>query len=226
MAAVIAYYRVSTKRQGDSGLGLEAQKAAVELHARQTGAAILASYREVESGRKTDRPELAKALAHARRSKATLVVAKMDRLSRNAAFLLTLRDSDVDFVACDNPHASRLTVAILAVVAEDEAERISARTKAALAVYKARGGKLGGELEQCRNLTREARLKGARAAGKAVHEAAQKQYTDILPTIKDWRNEGLTLKGIASRLNAAGHTTRRGLPWGPGHLHSILKRVG
>jgi DNA invertase Pin-like site-specific DNA recombinase len=225
MAAIIAYYRVSTKQQGVSGLGLEAQQAAVESHAKQTGAAILASYREVESGRKTDRSALGKALAHARRSKATLVVAKMDRLSRNAAFLLALRDSEVDFIACDNPHASRLTVAILAVVAEDEAERISARTKAALAAYKARGGKLGGELPQCQNLTQEARVKGAKAAGKAVHKAAQEAYADLLPAIKAWRAEGLTLDTIAEKLNAEGHTTRRGKRWGPAHVFSILKRA-
>src|SRR5215468_9979178 len=100
MAEIIAYYRASTKQQGDSGLGLEAQKAAVEAYARQAGTRILASYREVESGKLAERPELAKALAHARRSKATLVVAKLDRLARNVAFLSALMRSGVDFIAC------------------------------------------------------------------------------------------------------------------------------
>src|SRR5262249_30576754 len=105
MADIVSYIRVSTRKQGESGLGLEAQEAAVKQYAKESGARILASYREVESGRKTDRPELAKALAHAKRSRAVLVVAKMDRLSRNAAFLLALRDSAVNFIACDNPTA-------------------------------------------------------------------------------------------------------------------------
>ena len=226
MTTIIAYYRVSTKGQGESGLGLEGQQAAVEQFAKTGGHKVLATYREVESGRKSGRPELGKALAHCRRSKATLVVAKMDRLSRNAAFLLTLRDSEVEFVACDNPHASRLTVGILAVVAEDEAERISQRTKAALGAYKARGGLLGGSLPQCRNLSQDDREKGARSAGEAVHKAAAEAYADLLPSMRTWRTEGMTLEAIADKLNADGHTTRRGLPWGAGHVYSVLKRAG
>lgn len=226
MANVIAYYRVSTRKQGESGLGLEGQKAAVESYARGTGVTILATYREVESGKRNDRPELARALAHAKRSQAVLVVAKMDRLSRNAAFLITLRDSGVDFVATDNPNAGKLTVGIMAVVAQDEAERISARTKAALEAYKARGGQLGASLKQCRNLTQEAREKGARRAGEAVRKAAQDAYADIIGPMKQWRTEGMTFDAIANRLNGDGHTTRRGRPWGPMHVYSVLKRAG
>ncbi len=224
MAAIIGYRRVSTQKQGQSGLGLEAQQAAIEGHAKQQGHKIIASYTEVESGKVNGRPELAKALAHAKRSKATLVVAKMDRLSRNAAFLLALRDSDADFVAVDNPHANRLTVGILAVVAEDEARRISERTKAALQAYKARGGKLGAELPQCRNLTQEAREKGAQRAGEAVHKAAQETYVDLLPVMASERSAGKTLKEIADRLNADGHTTRSGRPWTTGTVYSVLTR--
>src|ERR1035438_3194510 len=107
MTGIIAYYRVSTKQQGESGLGLEGQETAVQNYARQTGATIKASYVEVESGKLADRPELLKALAHARRSKATLVVAKLDRLARNVAFLSDLMDSKVAFIACDNPQIGR-----------------------------------------------------------------------------------------------------------------------
>ena len=130
MNNLIAYYRVSSKRQGRSGLGLEAQQADVAVYARQHGGKLLASYTEVETGKRSDRPELARAIAHAKRARATLVVAKLDRLARNVAFTSKLMDSGVDFVCCDNPHATRLTIHILAAVAEDEARRISERTKA------------------------------------------------------------------------------------------------
>ena len=166
--AIIGYFRVSTKGQGESGLGLEAQRAAVEAYAKQSGATLVMAYTEVESGKLADRPELAKALAHASRSKATLVVAKLDRLARNVEFLARVLNAGTEFVACDNPAANRLTLHILAAVAEAEAKAISERTKAALAAYKARGGKLGGQLPQCRNLTHEARRKGAQRAGVAV----------------------------------------------------------
>ena len=126
---LIAYYRVSTKAQGDSGLGLEGQTAAVEAYAAREGAEILRAYQEVETGKRADRPELLKAIAHAKRSRATLVIAKLDRLARNVAFLANLMESGVDFVACDQPQANRLTIHILAAVAENEAVMISQRTK-------------------------------------------------------------------------------------------------
>src|SRR5258707_6906292 len=142
-AAFVAYLRVSTVRQGESGLGLEAQRATVEAFARQHGGAIVASFVEVETGKRSDRPELAKALQAARKAKATLLIAKLDRLARNVAFIANLMDAGVDFLACDQPFASRLTLHILAAVAEDEARRLSERTKAALQAAKARGRKLG-----------------------------------------------------------------------------------
>ncbi len=141
---IIANSRVSTKQQGESGLGLEGQTAAVEAYARGRGAAVVRAYREVESGQRADRRGLLKALADARRSRATLVIAKLGRLSPDVAFPADLLlEGGADFVACDNPHANRLTVHILAAVAvaEDEAKRISERTRAALAAYKAGGGR-------------------------------------------------------------------------------------
>jgi DNA invertase Pin-like site-specific DNA recombinase len=225
MATVIGYLRVSTKGQGESGLGLDAQRAAVESYAKQIGATLAMTYTEVESGKLADRPQLAKALAHARRSKGTLVVAKLDRLARNVAFLSAMMDAKVPFVAYDNPHANRLTLHILAAVAEAEAAAISHRTKAALAAYKARGGKLGAALPQCRNLTDAARKKGAVRAGKAVAKLATEAYADLRPSIAEWRDAGTTLEAIADRLNTEGHTTRRGRPWNPVQVSRVLARA-
>jgi DNA invertase Pin-like site-specific DNA recombinase len=223
---IVGYQRVSTKEQGESGLGLEAQKAAIEVYAKQTGARIVAMYTEVESGKVKDRPERVRALAHARRNKATLVVAKLDRLARNVAFLSALMESKVPFIACDNPHANRLTLHILAAVAEAEALAISQRTKAALTAYRARGGKLGGELPQCRNLTAEARAKGILKAAELNRQAAHEAYGDLLPTVRTMRADGLSLRGMADRLNAEGHTTRRGKPWNPVQVARVLERAG
>lgn len=229
MADIIAYYRVSTKQQGDSGLGLEAQQTAVETYAAQIGARIVASYREVESGKLADRPQLAKALTHAKRSKATLVVAKLDRLARNVAFLSALMRAGVDFVACDNPHANKLTIHILAAVAEDEAERISARTKAALAAAKARGVKLGSNRPGHWRGREEARMSGLanarKAAVKVVTESAREAYADLRPVMMEMRTAGATLASIAEKLNTDGHTTRRGKPWNPVQVSRVLERT-
>src|SRR6478752_175451 len=139
----VAYYRVSTARQGRSGLGLEAQRHAVAEYLNGGRWKLVAEHIEIESGRKNERTELRAALSACRLHRATLVVAKLDRLSRDAAFLLTLRDSGVNFVAVDMPDANRLTVGIMAMIAEHEAEAISARTRAALAAAKRRGVRLG-----------------------------------------------------------------------------------
>ena len=138
----IAYYRVSTARQGRSGLGLEAQKQAVQAHLN--GQKPISEFVEVESGRRNDRPKLAEALAACRVHKATLIIAKLDRLARNVAFVSSLMEAGVEFQACDFPQANRLTIHILAAVAEHEARMISERTRAALAAAKARGTVLGG----------------------------------------------------------------------------------
>jgi len=226
MKKIIAYYRVSTKRQGQSGLGLEAQQAAVEAYARQHGAKIVGNYTEIESGKRADRPRLADAVGHAKLAGATLVVAKLDRLARNVAFLSAMMEAKVDFVAVDNPAANKLTLHILAAVAEAEAEAISARTKAALSAYKARGGRLGASLPQCRNLTHEARQRGAKAAGESVKAKADDAYTFLYPTIRQLRTDGLTFQAVADRLNAAGHSTRRGSTWTATAAMRVCRRAG
>ena len=139
----VSYLRVSTDRQGRSGLGLEAQRQAVTDYLNGGNWALVSEFVEVESGKRSDRPQLAAALAACRKHKAKLVIAKLDRLSRNVAFIASLMDGNVDFVCCDFPTANRLTLHILAAVAEHEREAISVRTKAALAAVKARGTKLG-----------------------------------------------------------------------------------
>ena len=139
----VAYYRVSTDKQGRSGLGLDAQRAAVARHAASAGGVVAAAFEEVESGRRGDRPQLGLALAECRLRRAVLLIAKLDRLARDAHFLLGLEKAGVEFLAADMPHANRLTVGIMALVAEEEARATSARTKAALAAAKARGVRLG-----------------------------------------------------------------------------------
>ena len=217
---LVAYLRVSTKGQGDSGLGLEAQEAAVSAHAASSGSDLVARFVEVESGKRADRPELLKAIAHAKRAGATLVIAKLDRLSRNVAFLANLMETGVDFVACDQPNANRLTVHILAAVAENEAAMISQRTKAALAAYKARGGRLG-----TNNLTAEGMARGRLMGAKALRDRAVDAYADLVPIMKGWKAEGATLRAIADRLNADGHQTRTGGAWGPVQVMRALTRA-
>ncbi len=229
MKDLIAYCRVSTKQQGVSGLGLEAQRTAVEAHAKQNGARIAAVYVEIESGKKSDRPELAKALAHARRSKATLCVAKLDRLARNMAFLSALMDSAVPFVACDNPHANRLTLHILAAVAEAEAKAISERTKGALSAAKARGVPLGsaraGHWEGREEARREGASRGAAVSAEIRSKAAVEAYADLRPIMEELRTDGASLQAIADKLNTDGHTTRRGRPWNPVQVARVLERA-
>lgn len=187
----VAYYRVSTQKQGQSGLGLEGQQAAVEAFA---GPQVIATFTEVETGtNKRERPQLAKAVNQCRRTGATLVIAKLDRLARNVAFVANLMESGIEFVACDNPTANRLTLHILAAVAEDEARRISERTNAALAAYKARGGKLGAAIVACRNLTVDARAKGA----ESVKAKSLKAASEVLPIARELREKGYTLQAIA-----------------------------
>lgn len=205
----VAYYRVSTQRQGESGLGLEAQQAAVKAFC-----CPVESYTEIESGKRSDRPQLALAIAACKRLGATLVIAKLDRLARNLHFITGLMESGVDFVACDNPYANRLTVQILAAVAEEEARRISERTKAALAAYKARGGMLGNP----KNLTTVASRKGA----KANAEAARAHNEQARGVAVGLREKGYSLAAIAGTLTNKGMLTRRGKAWSPTAVMRLL----
>jgi DNA invertase Pin-like site-specific DNA recombinase len=229
MKEIVAYCRVSTKQQGLSGLGLEAQRNTVESYAKQVGARVAGLYVEVESGKKSDRPELARALSHAKRNKAALVVAKLDRLARNVEFLARVLNAGTDFVACDNPAANRLTLHILAAVAEAEAKAISERTKAALAAAKARGTALGssrpGHWEGREDARRQGARKGAQVSAEVRGKAAREAYADLLPTMQKCKAEGLSLEAIANRLNAEGHTTRRGRPWNPVQVSRVLERA-
>src|SRR5690606_10188582 len=219
----IACERVSTARQGQSGLGLEAQRRTIDAFAQSRGAEVLARFTEVESGRNPDRPELGKAIQLARLTGATLVIAKLDRLSRNAAFLLTLRDSGVKFIACDLPEANDLTVGIMALVAQQEREAISRRTKEALAVAKARGVKLG-------NPNGAAALRRAGKGGVALRATVSANAAafaaDLAPVLADIRAKGhSSLRAIAAELSARGIRTRRGGVWGVGNALGLISRT-
>jgi DNA invertase Pin-like site-specific DNA recombinase len=201
----ISYLRVSTQRQGRSGLGMEAQRHAVDEFLNGGKWKLIKEFVEVESGKRTDRPQLAAALAACRLHGAKLVIAKMDRLSRNAHFLLGLDKAGVDFVAADNPTASRLTVGIMAMVAEEEGRAISARTKAALAAAKRRGVVLGGDRGVIP--TKASRAK----AVKAVQQRADEKAADLASTIAALQKDGpKSLRAIADGLNAQGIPTPRG----------------
>ncbi len=216
----VAYYRVSTQRQGRSGLGLEAQRQAVLDFLNGNGFEIAGEYTEVESGKRDDnRPELAKALAACRLHGATLVIAKLDRLARNVAFIASLMDSGVDFTAVDFPHANRLTVHILAAVAEHEREMISQRTKAALAAARARGVKLG----RPGNFTPEGRLLGSRRGNEARSAKAAARARDLAPVIDEMHAAGTTsLHGMAAALNDRDVPAPRGGRWQASQVRRVL----
>jgi DNA invertase Pin-like site-specific DNA recombinase len=216
----IAYYRVSTARQGRSGLGLEAQKNAVADYLDGGRWSLFAEFVEVETGRRSDRPQLQQALALCRLHKATLLVAKLDRLARNLHFLSGLMESGVEFAACDLPSANRLTIHVLAAVAEAEAAAISQRTKAALQAAKARGVKLGGNRG---NLTTAIRRKAHRHSIESRQQRAEKRAQDLMPVIQAIQAEGTrSLGGIATALNSRGIPTARDGQWSAVQVMRIL----
>ena len=212
------YYRVSTQKQGASGLGLEAQQAAVWAFVPDS-AQLLPEYVEVESGKNNHRPQLLAAIAEARRVGATLLIAKLDRLSRNAGFIFTLRDAGVDFVCCDMPDANTLTVGLFAVLAQHERETISRRTKDALQAKKARGATLGTPA----NLTDDARARGRAAmqANARAHQA-NRQAARLAGLL---RAQGHSLPQIAAELTVAGYRTRRGGAFYPNTVKRLLERT-
>lgn len=219
----IAYYRVSTAKQGASGLGLEAQGKAVADHLAATKGTLLAEFTEIESGKRTDRPELDKALSACRLHGAILLVAKLDRLARNAHFLLGLKEAGIEFVCCDMPSANRLTVGIMAMVAEEEARLISVRTKDALAAARERGVKLG----SARNATPDGRAKGIAAALLARSHDAKRRAIDRLPFIREAQAAGITsMAGIARALTLRRVPTPWGsTTWHPKQVCRLLKRL-
>lgn len=219
----VSYLRVSTDKQGKSGLGLEAQREAVARFLNGGDWTLVAEYVETESGKKNDRPKLRAAMNHAKSVGGTLVIAKLDRLARNLHFVSGLMESGVDFVAADNPHANRLTIHILAAVAEDEAKRISERTKAALAAAKARGVKLGNP-----NGARALRGKqtGNAEAVAKVKENAQANAERLEGILQDIRGSGCTsVRGIAEELNRRGVLTPRGGHWHATSVQRLLDRL-
>lgn len=214
----IAYYRVSTERQGRSGLGLEAQRDAVTGYLNGGNWQLLDEFCEVESGKRHDnRPQLAAALAACRKHKATLVIAKLDRLARNVAFIANLMEGNVEFVAVDFPAANKLTLHVLAAVAEHERAQISERTKAALAVRKAQGVQLGNRTN----------LAEAQAKGRAANQAAADQFaSNVLPIIYQVQAAGITsYSGIAAALNRRGIKTARGGTWQAATVRNIMLRA-
>ncbi len=210
------YYRVSTQKQGVSGLGLEAQQAAVRAFVPDP-AQLLPEFVEIESGKKNQRPQLLAALAEARRVGSTLLIAKLDRLSRNASFVLALRDSGVSFVCCDMPDANTLTVGLFAVLAQHERETISQRTKAALAAKKARGATLGNP----QNMTPAITQLGQATMQRNAREHPANQQAALLAGLL--RAQGQTLWQIAEKLTAAGYRTRRGKDF---HATTVRRLLG
>ena len=207
----VAYYRVSTDRQGRSGLGLEAQEKAVSGFLTAKGWGLAGAYTEVESGKRRDRPKLAEAIAHAKRIKGRLVIAKLDRLARNVHFVSGLMETGVDFVAVDMPTADRFMLHVYAAMAEEEGRRISQRTKAALAAAKARGVALG-------------------ANGKVLAERhitdAEAYAATLLPIITELRQEGhTTVRAVTRALNERGIPSREGGRWHLGNVGKLLRRV-
>jgi DNA invertase Pin-like site-specific DNA recombinase len=199
----ISYYRVSTKKQEKSGLGLDAQKTAVQNFLDKKSI-LIAEYQEAESGKDNERPQLIRAIEHCKSTGAVLLIAKLDRLSRNAAFILTLRDSKIEFVCADMPTANSVTIGIMAILAQDERERISQRTKVALAELKARGVNLGSP----QNLTNDSRTRSIEVRkNNALEDENNRKATAMILLMKD---SGKSLYFISNQLNENGFKTRNG----------------
>jgi DNA invertase Pin-like site-specific DNA recombinase len=220
----VVYYRVSTGKQKRSGLGLQAQRDAVEQYLNGGSHKVVAELQEIESGRHRNRPQLAEALRLCRVYNAVLLVAKQDRLSRNAAQILDMLDrSTVPFVCVDDPNTTRLNVGIKALIAEDEAEKASVRTKAALAVARSRGKQLGGQRGDWSISSVAAQ--GNVASGDVRSTKASQHARDLMPVLADIRQQGITsLLGIAGELNKRGIKTRRDGEWSAIQVQRVMAR--
>ncbi|MES2495571.1 MAG: recombinase family protein [Pseudomonadota bacterium] len=216
----MAYYRVSTARQGRSGLGLDAQRQAVAAYIAATSGTITDEMIEIESGSANDRPQFTEALRLCRITGSTLIIAKLDRLARNVAFVSNLMEAGIDFLAVDFPQANRLTVHILAAVAEHERRMISDRTIAALVAAKARGIKLGGDRGNLPSVA----MQGAEASAKARCTLADKRATDVAPLIRSLRNTGHSFRQISTMLAKRGIQSPRGVNWSAAQISRTLAR--
>lgn len=225
MNKAVSYRRVSTQIQSVSGLGLDGQKNAIDGYCAANGLEIVREFVEIESGKNDARPELAKALAFARRAKAVLIVAKLDRLARSVAFVDGVMKSGVDFRAVDVPSANRMVLHILAAVAEAEAVAIAERTRAALKVAKDRGVLLGSHREGHPKLSVEALANGRARGSASVRAKAVRGLADLLPEILGMRKLGFSLRAIADALNADGQQTAGGASWRPTQVARVLARV-
>lgn len=229
----VAYHRVSTAKQGASGLGLAAQRQAVRDHIQQHGGDLIGEFEEVESGKRSDRPALASAMERCRLTGSTLLIAKLDRLSRNVHFLSGLMEQGVDFTACDMPSANKFTVHIMAAVAQQEREAISARTKAALGSIRTKlaAGESHVSRKSGRTLTRLGNPQGLTVrrpdlGSAAVRARAAAFANSVLPTIRAIQAEGaVSLGSIAARLNELRVRTSRGSEWTPMSVKRVLDRA-
>ncbi len=217
MTKYIAYYRVSTQKQGKSGLGLEAQRSDVCRFVSRSGT-LIAEYQDIESGKKNDRPNLILAIEECKKQNATLLIAKLDRLSRNASFILMLRDSKIDFVCCDMPDANSLTIGIMAILAQDERERTSQRTKAALSELKKKGVRLGNP----ENLTETARETSLRVRRQNAIENENNRKAGAL--IVSLHKGGNTFYQITKEINKLGFTTRTGKKFQQNQVQILFSR--
>lgn len=213
----ISYYRVSTQQQGNSGLGLNAQKAMVNNFLKQEDS-LLQEFEEIESGKKNDRPELHKAIEQCKKENAILLIAKLDRLSRNVSFIYTLKESKVDFKCVDMPEANSVTIGIMAVLAQEERERTSQRTRDALAELKKAGKRLGSP----QNLNNEAREKGVQAIiDKSLNNVNNRKATALIVSL---RKDNFSYREIAKRLNSSGFKTSRDKNFTGAQVMILLKR--
>ena len=217
----IAYYRVSTSKQGQSGLGLEAQRKSVEDYLNGGDWTLVGEYVEVESGKNCNRVEFKSAVRACKAKSATLVVAKLDRLSRNVHFLTGLRESGIEFVAADMPNANQFTINIYAALAEEEARLISERTRAGLRAARARGITLG----KPENLSEDAKRIGRKLGLEVRKQKAKEFVNNIVDVVMSLKNSRLSLQKIAIQLNSDGYSTRRGGRWHSNSVKRVLDRT-